>query len=122
MAMTAAERKRKQRERQSRFGPDAVESVSLTKDAANVLRITASSLDCTLSEAVGALGKLEIAEMLLRWRKQDARNLPEELQDYTGLLFSALNLYYEERAVVARALKELEESQALLKTYKPEEL
>ena len=128
MAMTAAERKRRQRLRQKYADySEAMESVSLTKEAAIILRYNSKKLECTMSEVIGAFNNLEIAEMKLQSRQRDAEGLEEPARVYCSddLLFSALNLFYEYAATSKRSMEEWKkkaEAQALLKTYKKEEL
>jgi len=123
MAMTAAERKRKQRQ----FGgfDSSTVNVTVSRFAKHQIQRMTREYGCTVSDLINALARAQNIGSMIVDRVEKSLEVGEEwIRWDVDPIFMALNEVYESDAREKRMKKVKEESksQPLLKTYKPEEL
>lgn len=123
MAMTAAERKRKQRENSY---STATHTVTMSHCAKHQIKKMTKEYGCTVSELIDALASVSSIMWRLMERIRESEESGEEWlsPDAYDPIFMALNWIYELDAEKNMADKEQKEQKPkpLLETYKPEEL
>ena len=105
MAMTAAERKRKQRERGSI--ESATVTVTMSRIAKTRIQRMTSEYDCTISELIDALSRIPYMGSVIAHRVERGQEASEyELMPWDiDPLFMALNEMYESNATANRKTK-----------------
>jgi len=123
MAMTAAERKRKQRE--NSYGT-ATHTVTMSRMAKSSIKEMAEEYGCTVSELIDAVSSIKHIMWTLTDRYDEGCKIGEQWNGPNAYdpIFIALNWIYELNAEKNMKNKKKEESksQPLLKTYKPTDL
>ncbi len=123
MAMTAAERKRKQRENSY---STATHTVTMSHLAKAQIKGMTEEYGCTVSELIDAVANLRHLMWVLIDRHDKGIDVGEQWHgsDAYDPIFMALNWIYELNAEKNMDKKKQEESkpQPLLKTYKPTDL
>jgi hypothetical protein len=123
MAMTAAERKRKQR--QCGGFDSATANVTMSQYAKHLIQKMTREYGCTVSELINAMAYAPNMGSAIARRVQKSLEVNEELILFDiDPIFIALNAIYESAAKTRQMKKVKEESkpQPLLETYKPEDL
>jgi len=124
MAMTAAERKRRQRQRGSI--ESATVTVTMSRIAKTRIQRMTNEYDCTISELVDALSRIPYMGSVIAHRLERG----QEASEYALMpwdidpLFMALNEIYESNATANRKtkLKTEPKPKPLLKAYKKDDL
>ncbi len=123
MAMTAAERKRKQRENSY---STATHTVTMSHLAKAQIKGMTEEYGCTVSELIDAVANLKYIMWVLTDRHDKGIDIGEQWNgpDAYDPIFMSLNWIYELNAEKNMDKKKQEEQKPkpLLETYKPEEL